>query len=253
MEKSIAPKLDLLLELQAIDKQIDEIIRMRGDLPKEVKDLEDELASLQERSEKDQEELVRLEETIQELRMKIKESEKLVKRYEEQQMSVRNNREYDAITKEAELQKLDIQLSEKKIKDYYERIEKNKLELGNLTNSVNEKKSYLKEKQDELQTVIADSQEHEQSLHKKRGKLEKAIDKPLLQTYERIRKNMRNNLAVVLVKEGACTGCFTMVYAQMQVEIREKNHLVNCEHCGRIIAAVADPVIIEENSEVLDQ
>jgi predicted nucleic acid-binding Zn-ribbon protein len=252
MEKSIAPKLDLLLELQAIDKQIDEIIQRRGDLPKEVTDLEDELVSLQERSQKDQEELVRLAEIIQELRTRIKESEKLVKRYEEQQMNVRNNREYDAITKEVELQKLDIQLSEKKIKDYYERIEKNKLELGILTDSINEKESYLKGKQEELKTVVADSQEHEQSLQKKRGKLEKAIDKPLLQTYERIRKHMRNNLAVVLVKEGACTGCFTMVYPQMQVEIREKNQLVSCEHCGRIIAAVADPVIIEENNEGLD-
>ncbi len=253
MDKSTTKQLDLLLELQAIDKQIDEIIQMRGDLPKEVKELEDLLASLQENYQKDQEDIARLEEDIQGLRTKIKDAQVHVQRYEEQQMNVRNNREYDAISKEIELQKLDVQLSEKKIKDYYETIERKKVSLANLAEEIKNKEARFKHKQEELEAVIADSQDQEQSLYKKREKLAKAIDKALIQTYERIRKNVRNNLAVVLIKQGACSGCFTLVYPQMQAEVREKSHLVKCEHCGRIIAGVIDTIPVEENTEVIAQ
>jgi len=249
MEKSTANKLDLLLELQAIDKLIDETIKMRGDLPKEVTELQDELESLQVRLQNEQDLLHGLEDTIKGWRIKIKETEMLAKRYEEQQMNVRNNREYDAITKEIELHKLDIQIAEKKIKAYYEEIENKKSTIEDLGKVLARKAYRLTDKQKELESVIADSQSNEKSFHKKREKLEKTIDKNLLQTYEKIRKNMRNNLAVVLVKEGACSGCFTLVYPQMQAEIREKKQLINCEHCGRIIAAVADPIILEEINE----
>jgi predicted nucleic acid-binding Zn-ribbon protein len=251
MEKSIEKQLDLLLELQTIDKRIGEIIQMRGDLPQEVKKLEEDITDLEGRTHKYQEEITTLEENIKVLRGKMKEAEGLVKRYEEQQMNVRNNREYDAITKEIELQRLEIQLSEKKIKDAYEQIEKRKAEIENLASSIKDKAHHLQGKQEELQAVVADSQENEQSLHKKREKLVKSIDKSFLQTYEKIRKNARNNLAVVLVKAGACTGCFTMVYPQMQAEIREKNQLISCEHCGRIMAAVADPLVIDQVVEGL--
>lgn len=251
MENTTKKKLELLLELQTIDKQIDEIIKMRGDLPDEVKGLEDELASIQTQLQKDKEDISNLEQVIATQRIKIKEAETLVQRYEQQQMSVRNNREYDAITKEIELQKLDIQLSEKKIADCYEHIEKKKIETEQISTSIKKKEQALIDKQEELKLVIEESQQEEKSLHKKREKLVKKIDEDLLQSYERIRKNARNKLAVVLVTRGACSGCFTIVYPQMQAEIREKKRIVSCEHCGRIITDVADPIIEieEENSE----
>jgi predicted nucleic acid-binding Zn-ribbon protein len=249
MEKSIEKKLDLLLNLQTIDKQIDEIIYMRGGLPQEVKELEEEIANFQETEQTYQENLNDLEESIKAWRSKIKECESLVLRYEDQQMNVRNNREYDAITKEIELQRLDIQLSEKKIKNAYEEIDKKKAALEELGSLLKNKEISLDEKQKELKAVIADSEENEKGLHKKREKVIKAIDQDLVETYEKIRKNARNNLAVILVKSGACMGCFTMVYPQLQAEIKEKNQIINCEHCGRIIAGVIDPLIIQETSE----
>ncbi|MEM7055320.1 MAG: C4-type zinc ribbon domain-containing protein [Bacteroidota bacterium] len=249
MENTVEKELELLLKLQNIDNQIDEIIKMRGDLPDEVKSLEAELANIQAQLQKDEEAISNLEQVIATQRIKIKKTEALVQRYEAQQLNVRNNKEYDAITKEIELQKLDIQLAEKKIKDCYEYIAKNRIETEQTSTSSKKKEQVFTEKQGKLQSVLEESQEKEASLHRKRARLVKKIDTDLLRSYDRIRKNVRNKLAVVLVKRGACSGCFMIVYPQVQVAIRAKKQIVSCEHCGRIIADVADPVIEEKNSE----
>ncbi|OJW70327.1 MAG: hypothetical protein BGO68_02535 [Candidatus Amoebophilus sp. 36-38] len=254
MENTIEKTLNLLLELQDVDTQIYKILQVRGGLPQEVKNLENELADLQLQAQSYQEGIASLEENISSLRVKIKDIETLVKRYEEQQMNVRNNREYDAITKEIELQNLDIQLAEKKIRENYEQIAKNKHTLEGLNDLIQKAKQNLTAKQQDLNSIIGRSQEEEQKLTKKRHELESVIDKSLLQTYERIRNKVRNNLAVVLVKGGACGGCFTTIYPQMQAEIKEKRQIYKCEHCGRILADVAEAITIiatEEDGQLL--
>lgn len=254
MEKNIEKNLNLLLELQNLDRQINQIFQVRGGLPQEVKKLEDDLASLQSQAQIYREEIVSLEQNISTLRVKIKDIEVLVKRYEEQQMNVRNNREYDAITKEIELHNLDIQLAEKKIKENFEQIERNKHALEELNKTIEKAKHNLTSKQQDLDSIIGESQEEEQKLTKKRQEVEGMIDKPLAQLYEKIRNSVRNNLAVVLVKGGACGGCFTTVYPQLQAEIKEKRQIYKCEHCGRILADVAESITIiatEDDSQLL--
>jgi uncharacterized protein len=249
MENSTERNLQLLLELQEIDRQMSEIFQLRGGLPHEVKKLEDELAHLESQAKTYQEQITNSEQNITELRIKIKDIEALAKRYEEQQVNVRNNREYDAITKEIELHKLDIQLVEKKIKEHYERIEKNKQTLAELNKVIEKAAKNLKNKQEDLNSIIGESNEDEKKLAEKRKKLQAGIDKNLLQTYEEIRDHVRNKLAVIMVKGGACEGCFTIIYPQMQAEIKEKRQILKCEHCGRILADVAEVTIIASEEE----
>lgn len=249
MENSTENNLQLLLELQEIDKQISEILQLRGGLPHEVKKLEDELAHIESQAKACQEEIKTSEQNITDSRIKIKDIEALVKRYGEQQVNVRNNREYDAITKELELNQLDIQLVEKKIREHYERIEKNKQVLAELNKVIEKATKNLKTKQEDLNSIIGDSQEDEKKLIEKRKKIQSSIDKNLLQTYEEIRAHVRNKLAVIKVKGGACEGCFTIIYPQMQAEIKEKRQILKCEHCGRILADVAAVTIIGSEEE----
>lgn len=249
MENSTERNLQLLLSLQEIDKQISEIFQLRGGLPHEVKKLEEELGHLESQAKAYQEEITASEQNITELRIKIKDIEALVKRYEEQQVNVRNNREYDAITKEIELHQLDIQLVEKKIREHYERIEKNKQALAELNKAIEKAAKNLKAKQEDLNSIIGESQEEEKKLAEKRKKLQSGIDKNLLQTYEEIRDHVRNKLAVVMVRGGACEGCFTIMYPQLQAEIKEKRQILKCEHCGRILADVAEVTIITSDEE----
>ncbi|HAN49679.1 MAG TPA: hypothetical protein DCQ08_01435 [Amoebophilaceae bacterium] len=239
--ETIKKKLNALLDLQAIDCQLDDIARMRGALPEEVKDLENELTALQTRSYNTQEELANLEQEIVTRRVSIKSLEALVKKYEEQQMSVRNNREYDAITKEIDLQKLEIQLAEKRIKSAYERIEKQKIELEQYQVFIEKSQQVLADKQEALQALIGESEGEEQKLNEQRRKVTQHVDKQLLKVYERIRKNVRNKLAVVVVKREACGGCFNKVPPQKQADIKEKRSIIVCEYCGRIIADVIVP------------
>ncbi|MHB9148072.1 MAG: zinc ribbon domain-containing protein, partial [Candidatus Amoebophilus sp.] len=199
MENNTVKNLSLLLELQEIDKQINKIVQVRGGLPQEVKKLEDDLSNLQLQDTTYQEQTINLEQNIASLRIKIKDIEAQVKRYEEQQMNVRNNREYDAITKEIELHKLDIQLAEKKIKESYEQIEKSKHAIEALNKSIEKAKQNLASKQEDLNSIVGESKGEEEKLNKKRQQLQASIDKALLQSYEKIRNNVRNNLAVVTV------------------------------------------------------
>ncbi|MCU0318389.1 MAG: C4-type zinc ribbon domain-containing protein [Amoebophilaceae bacterium] len=243
MEETIERKLNALLDLQAIDCELDKIVKMRGVLPEEVEDLENELVILQTRSINIQEELSNLEQDIVTQRTKIKTVQALVKKYEEQQMDVRNNREYDAITKEIDLQKLEIQLAEKKSRGAYEQIDKQKQVLEQCQRAVVENKQALTDKQEALHALMEESQEEEQKLHKRRVRVIKNVDEQLLQSYDRIRANVSNGLAVVVVTREACGGCFSKVPPQKQADVQEKKSIIMCEHCGRIIA---DVIVVAE-------
>ena len=244
MENTVAKKLEALEKLQAIDSKIDEVKKVRGALPEEVQDLEDEIAGYQTRLDKQGEEKKELEDAIEANRSAIKDAEKLIKKYEEQQMNVRNNREYDAITKEIELQQLEIQILEKRIKESYEKIEAKGAETDETKEMLSEREKDLNGKKEELESIVKESEEDEEKMDKERAKATKNVEERLLKSYEKVRNNMRNGLAVVPVKRGACGGCFNIVPPQKQAEIREKKKIIVCEHCGRILSDVED--VIEE-------
>lgn len=245
MENTVAKKLENLVKLQSIDSERDELIKVRGALPDEVMDLEDEIAGYQTRIDKQNQELSELEDTITGNKNAIKDAEKLIKKYEEQQMNVRNNREYDAITKEVELQQLEIQILEKRIKEAYEKIDRKKEEIDQTKETLSERTKDLDSKKSELKTITEESESDEQKLLKDREKAAKNVEDRLLKSYEKVRDNMRNGLAVVPVKRGACGGCFNIVPPQKQAEIREKKKIIICEHCGRILADVEDEIVEE--------
>lgn len=242
MENTVAKKLESLVKLQSIDSERDELIKVRGALPDEVMDLEDEIVGYQTRVDKQNQELADLEDKIANNKTAIKDAEKLIKKYEEQQMNVRNNREYDAITKEVELQQLEIQILEKRIKEAYAKIETKKEEIAETNNVLTERTADLNSKKSELETITNESEADEQKLLKDREKAAKQVEDRLLKSYEKVRENMRNGLAVVPVKRGACGGCFNVVPPQMQAEIREKKKIIVCEHCGRIMSDVEDEI-----------
>lgn len=244
MESTVAQKLDSLIKLQQLDSELDELTKVRGALPEEVEDLEDEIAGYQTRITKIENEIAEVEKSIEDKRTAIKNAEKLIAKYEEQQMNVRNNREYDAITKEIELQQLEIQISEKKIKEAYESLEEKKSQIDSTRELLDERNKDLAGKKSELDVIVSESEEEEQKLMKAREKATKQIEDRLLKSYTKIRNNAKNGLAVVSVKRGACGGCFNVVPPQRQAEVREKKKLIVCEHCGRILADVED--VIEE-------
>lgn len=242
MESTVAQKLEAIHNLQLIDSRLDGIIKVRGALPEEVQDLEDEIIGYDTRLSKFLSEIEGFEVEIKKLKENIKDSEKLIKKYQEQQMNVRNNREYDAITKELELQDLEIQVSKKKIAEALSRIDQKKSDLDELTEVLRERQKDLDLKKDELSTIVSESEADEAKLRTDREKSIKKVEERLIKSYTKIRANAKNGLAVVLVKRGACGGCFNTVPPQRQADIREKKKLIVCEHCGRILAGVEDEV-----------
>lgn len=242
MESTVAQKLEAIHNLQLIDSRLDAIIKVRGALPEEVQDLEDEIAGYETRLDKFQSEIESFEDEIKRFKDNIKESEKLIKKYQEQQMNVRNNREYDAITKELELQDLEIQVSKKKIAESGVKIDQKKQDLDELTAVMKDRQKDLDQKKDELTTIVSESESEESKLNTEREKAVKKVEDRLLKSYTKIRANAKNGLAVVMVKRGACGGCFNTVPPQRQADIREKKKLIVCEHCGRILAGVEEEV-----------
>lgn len=242
MESTVTQKLEALLNLQKIDSRLDAIFKVRGALPEEVQDLEDELAGYETRLQKFQVDIAALEDDIKRFKENIKESEKLIKKYQDQQMNVRNNREYDAITKELELQDLEIQVSKKKIGESQIKIENKNVEVAALQEIVKERQKDLATKKDELKNIVSESENDENKLNTEREKAVKKIEDRLYKSYTKIRGNAKNGLAVVMVKRGACGGCFNVVPPQRQADIREKKKLIVCEHCGRIFAGVEDEI-----------
>jgi hypothetical protein len=245
MENTIAQKLASLEELQAIDSHLDDLKKVRGALPEEVRDLEDEIAGYETRLQKHDQEVKALEEEIEKNKIAIKDAEKLIKKYEEQQMNVRNNREYDAISKEIELQTLEIQISEKRIKEAYEKIEKKGEDIQQTKDLMENRTNDLNSKKNELQVIVSESEEEEQKLMQQREKASQKVEDRLLKSYNKIRGGVKNGLAVVSIRRGACGGCFNVVPPQRQADVREKKKIIVCEHCGRILSDV-DDVIQEE-------
>ncbi|QJW88940.1 hypothetical protein HNV11_05850 [Spirosoma taeanense] len=238
MELTIAQKLDALLKLQSLDSQLDELVKIRGGLPEEVRDLEDDIAGFETRIGKFQSEIKTLEEEIERNRVAKKDAEKLITKYKDQQMNVRNNREFDAISKEIELQSLEIELADKRINEAQFRVRGKEEEIKNTQNALNERKEDLKAKKQELDQITSESQEEEKEIIRQRDEQATTIESRLLNSYNKIRSNALNGLAVVMVKRGACGGCFNVVPPQRQADIKDKKKIIVCEHCGRIFADV---------------
>ena len=238
MERTVAQKLESLLKLQELDSKLDNLIKVRGDLPEEVRDLEDEIVGYKTRVQKHKDKVSELEQAIANNKTSIKDAEKLIKKYEEQQMNVRNNREYDAITKEMELQQLDIEILEKKTKEAHKSIESVQEEIDKTSEILSEREKDLESKNDELKDIVTESKEEETKFNATREKIKGDVEERLLYSYERLRGNLRNGLAVVKVERNACGGCFNTVPPQRQAEIKDKKKIIICEHCGRILADV---------------
>lgn len=237
--QTVAQKLDCLVKLQAIDSQLDQIVKLRGDLPDEIQDLADEIEGYNTRLARYEVELKELEDGIKKSKDGIKEAEKLIKKYNEQQKNVRNNREFDAITKEIELQELEIQICEKNIKSSKDNITAKKEEIEKTEALIKERSEHLDNKKSELDNILAESQEEERKLMGEREKATKKIeDKHLLKYYERLRAGLSNGLAVVRVVRGAAEGCNIVIPPQKIAEIRERKRIVIDEHSGRILADV---------------
>ena len=241
LDASIEGKLRTLYELQIIDSKIDRIRTVRGELPLEVQDLEDSVAGLETRVTNLSQELKDLEEAVTEKTQSIKDFKANIKKYEAQQGKVRNNREYDAITKEIEFQNLEIQLAEKRLKEAKFAIESKSEIVEKSQTDFSERKKDLKLKKSELDEIIAETEKEEKDLLKASAKASESIEDRLLNAYRRVRSNTLNGLAVVPVERDACGGCFNKIPPQKQLDIRMNKKLLVCEHCGRIMV---DPNLI---------
>ena len=246
MENSIVKKLENLLKLQEIDSKIFDIKKVRGALPEEVEDLEDELIGYNTRLDKFKEEIENNNKDIEDLKLKVSEAKKLIKKYKDQQINVRNNREYDAISKEIELQELDSKLFVKKSGENELKIEQIKEDVKETKKVIKEKTQTLKAKKSDLDALSDESKGEEKKLESLKNKASKKIESSLLLSYEKLVQRQRNGLAVVKVSRSACGGCFNIVPPQRQAEIKEKRKIILCEYCGRILADVIAEVIKEK-------
>ncbi|MGB0165507.1 MAG: zinc ribbon domain-containing protein [Luteibaculum sp.] len=234
-ENSIEEKLRALYNLQLIDSNIDRINTIRGELPLEVQDLEDELAGLQTRLEKMMMGVHELEKEISARKIKMTECNELIKKYAEQQQNVRNNREYDSLTKEIEFQTLEIELCEKKIKEHKAEIAAKQELIDSTKKHIEEREADLEAKKKELEDIVKETQKEEDSYLKERKKAASSVDDRLLKAYDRIRGNAINGLAVVNVERDACGGCFSKIPPQRQLDIKSHKKIIVCENCGRIL------------------
>jgi predicted nucleic acid-binding Zn-ribbon protein len=234
-EYSVEEKLKSLIHLQKVESKLDEIQILKGELPMEVKDLEDEIEGLHSRRLRIEEEINGIQEFIESRKAAIKESQDLLVKYEKQSENVKNNREFEAINKELEMQSLEIKLAEKHIKDASEElIDKSEvLEKANKTIGVKEKN--LEHKKGELDKIIAETEKEETHLRKDVEKSRESVEDRLLASYERIRKSYRNGLAVVPIMRDSCGGCFNTIPPQRQSEIKQHKKIIVCENCGRIL------------------
>jgi uncharacterized protein len=234
-EISIEKKLIALFNLQQIDSQIDKIRIIRGELPLEVEDLEDEIIGLETRIDNYIQEIENLKGQVKEKELQIKESLSQIKRYEEQQMNVRNNREYDSLSKEIEFQNLEIALAEKRIKEFSNSLNLKNDEITSAQKTLDELRNDLEIKKSELSDIVNETEKEEQTLLAKSEDYQRFIEERLLTAYKRIRKNARNGLAVVSVERDACGGCFSAIPPQRQLDIRMHKKIIVCEYCGRIL------------------
>lgn len=249
-EQTVEERLRALYDLQLIDSRIDEIRNVRGELPLEVRDLEDEVAGLNTRLEKLVSNLQVIDNDIVSKKNLIEESKSLMKKYAEQQKNVRNNREFNSLTKEIEFQELEIQLAEKHIKEYKSQIEQKKEVISETKERLKERDNHLKHKKSELNAILAETEKEEQALMAKSEDYKEQIEERLVAAYNRIRKNVKNGLAVVAIERGASGGSFFTIPPQIQVEIASRKKVITDEHSGRILV---DAVLAEEQKEKMSK
>ena len=232
---TVESKLRALYDLQLIDSRIDEIVNVRGELPLEVEDLQNEIAGLTTNSEKISAEIEENENQISEQKQIIENAKELLKKYEEKLKNVRNNREYNSIVKEQEYQDLESQLAEKKINELKARIEQKKEGLATITEKIDERNAHLKSKKSELDEILKETHKEEDLLQKKSAEFEKVIEENLISSYKRIRGSVKNGLAIVSVERGASGGSYFSIPPQVQLEIASRNKIITDEHSGRIL------------------
>lgn len=249
--KSIEERLQQLFELQQLDSNLDRLRAVRGELPMEVSDLEDIITGLETRLNRFGEEVSSLEDQITQLRLRIKDNEKLILKYNEQLNNVKNNREFEALNKEIEIQGLEIQAAQKKIGEVENSIVLKKEMLEETENDLSGRKVDLENKKKELEEITAETEKEEVEILKKREKIAKDVEDKLVKAYSRIRENVLNGIAVAPVVRGACGGCFAKIPPQVQSDIRQRKKIVVCEHCGRInidakMAGIEEEIVEEK-------
>ncbi len=242
-EFTVEEKLKALYVLQEIDSNIDKIRTIRGELPMEVTDLEDEIVGLTTRLQNIQDEIAHINEQVSKKKQAAKDAKEQIKKYESQQSKVKNNREFDSLNKEIEFQNLEIQLSDKRAKEYASEANAKQLIYDETQNVLTDRQAVLKLKKSELESIVEETRKEEEQLHKISAKARTIIDDRLLSAYSRVRSNARNGLGVVAIQRDACGGCFNKIPPQRQLDIRQHKKVIVCEHCGRILV---DPKIAEE-------
>lgn len=247
-EVTVEEKLRALYNLQLIDSKIDEIKNVQGELPLEIEDLESEIAGLETRLEKFNDDIVNFETEISNKKISIKDAQDLIKKYNEQQKSVRNNREFDSLTKEIEFQDLEIQLAEKRIKEGYAKIEHKKEVVVKTTDKLKTQQDHLDHKKSELDLILKETENDSNTLLDLSNKMSEKIDDHLLVAYKRIRNNVKNGLAVVAIERGAAGGSYFTIPPQVQIEIAGRKKITIDEYSGRILV---DAALAEEEKEKL--
>ena len=248
-ELSVEEKLRSLYKLQLIDSRIDDIKNVRGELPLEVEDLEDEIAGLETRLSNLKEDVSNFESEISNKKIAIEESKTLSKKYQEQQQKVRNNREFDSLTKEIEYQDLEIQLAEKRINEYKAKIEQKKEVIVATTEKLEAQASHLTHKKGELEEIYKETEKEEVLMRSMSAELSEKMDAHLLKAYNKIRSNVKNGLAVVPIERGAAGGSYFTIPPQVQIEIASRKKITIDEHSGRILV---DAGLADEEKIALD-
>lgn len=249
-EITVEEKLRSLYNVQLIDSRIDKIRDIRGELPLEVRDLEDEVEGLNKRIDKLEQGVEEINENISIKKNLIAESKALIKKYTEQQKNVRNNREFDSLTKETEYQELEIQLAEKNIKEFKVQIEQKNESIDEVKSITSEKNKHLKHKKNELEVILKETEKEENVLLKKSKDYKKKIEERLILAYNRIRTSVKNGLAIVPVERGAAGGSFFTIPPQIQMEIASRKKIITDEHSGRILV---DEVLANEQKEKMEK
>lgn len=234
-EISVEDKLTALYQLQSVASEIDRIRTLRGELPVEVQELEDEIEGRHTRYHRYEEELVELKAKVDQARERARVAQQLIEKYKEQLNAVRNNREYDLLSKEVEYQTLEVESCEKQVTRAIERSEAVKDEMAQLSGETEERQNDLKAKRSELDAIVEETKQEEEKLHQKAKELEKLIDERLLTAFKRTRKSVRNGLSVVAIDREACMGCFNKIPPQRILDVQARKKIIACEYCGRIL------------------
>ena len=249
-EFSVEERLRALYDLQLIDSRIDKIKSVRGELPLEVEDLEDEVAGLEVRISKINDELNQCSENIKSKQNITEHAKTMIKKYNEQQKNVRNNRAFESLSKEIEFQELEIELCAKQVKELNVQIELKKENIAQNNEKLEERKGHLTHKKNELGDILKETEKEENELLKKSKEFESKIDESLIISYKKIRSSVRNGLAVVAVERGASAGSFFTIPPQVQLDIASRKKLITDEHSGRILV---DKALADEESEKMEK